>query len=72
MLLTSLLPHLLAGAGPLPRLPPGPAGLQAAQAPLDLGHAVLEGQQPLAQQTLDHAAHCGPVHQLQHEQVRLK
>ena len=70
---SALRSHLLAGAGPrLPRLAPGPAGLQAAEHPLDLGDAVLHWQQTLTQQPLHHGAHCGPVYQLQHKQVRLK
>lgn len=49
-----------------PLFPQPPAG------PLTLADAVLSRQESLLEQALQHRAHGGPVHQLQHEQVRLR
>lgn len=47
-------------------------GARVAEVPLDLGDAVVGGEQALAQQALQHRPDARPVDQLQHEQVALE
>ena len=48
------------------------SGSEAGEVPFDFVDTVLDGEQPLPEEALQHGAHAGPVDQLQHEQVRLQ
>lgn len=51
---------------------PTPCRLWGPAVPLTFGDAVLSREQALLDEPLQHGAHRGPVHQLQHEQVGLR
>ena len=64
-LLTGLLNVVLAGvSGGV-----GAGGREGGEVPLDLGDAVLEGEEALPEEALEHGADAGPVDQLEDEQV---